>query len=292
MRDHEFGERTVIVGIDGSVGSVVALRWAMDHADRLGRVVPVMTFASGPFEHGFGAGTASTTAGEPYRSQAVLRLSDFLAEHAPVLVDDGVVVEHHAGPGLVEAADGAELLVVGTKGWSAREDSSVGSVGAYCARHSRVPVALIPRHVPPIHDRLSVVVGVDGSPQSADALRWTLDHVRRSAHVTAVSVTTGGPVVGDPLSRSADDVEAAARAELERCVAEVATGADGHPEIDLLVVPGDPREVLGSVVPGTDLLVVGARGHGVVRRLLLGSVASALVHHPTLPTIVVPQAEL
>lgn len=292
MRDHEFGERTVIVGVDGSGGSAVALRWAMDHADRLGRVVPVTTFVSGPFEHGFGSGPRSSTGGEPYRSEAILALARFLTEHAPSLVDDGVVIEHHAGPGLVEAADGAELLVVGTRGRSAREDPSIGSVGAYCARHSRVPVALIPRHVPPVHDRLSVVVGVDGSPQSADALRWTLDHVRRTAHVTAVRVTSGGPVVGDPLSRSADAVRAAARDELEECVAQVVSGADGHPEIDLLVVSGDPREVLGSVVPGTDLLVVGARGHGVIRRLLLGSVASALVHHPTLPTIVVPRAEV
>ncbi len=288
VRENTTDQRAVTVGIDGSRGSAVALRWAMDHADRLGRVIPVMTFVSGPFEHGFGTGTGSDAAGEPYRSEAVLTLSNFLEEHAPALVDDGVVIEHRAGPGLVEAAEQSELLVVGTRGWAARQDRSVGSVGAYCARHAMVPVALIPDDVPPVDDRLSVVVGLDGSPQAAHALRWTLDHVRRTALVTAVRVTQRGPVIGDPLSVSADDVEAAAREELENCVAEVVAEADGHPAVELLVVPGDPREELGTAVANSDLLVVGARGHGLIRRLLLGSVATALAHHPTLPTIVVP----
>ena len=281
-------ERTVTVGIDRSPGSAAALRWAMDHADRLGRVIPVAAFVAGPFEREFGTHTRSDATAAYYRSEMVALLSEFLGEHAPELVDHGVVVEHSAGPGLVEAAAGSELLVLGTRGWAAREGLSLGSVGTYCASHAKVPVALIPPDVPTDHDRLSVVVGVDGSPQSAHALRWTLDHVRRTAIVTAVQVTTAGPIVGDPLSASADDVEAAARGKLEDLVAAIVAEADGHPEVDLLVVPGDPREQLGTTVAGTDLLVVGARGHGVIHRLLLGSVAMALVHHPTLPTIVVP----
>lgn len=276
------------VGIDGSPGSAVALRWAIDHADRLGRVIPVAAFVAGPFEHEFGTHTRSDATAAYYRTQMVTLLSEFLGEHAPELVDDGVVIEQPAGPALVDASAGSELLVVGTRGWAAREGLSIGSVGAYCARHAKVPVALIPVDVPPVHDRLSVVVGVDGSSQSAHALRWTLDHVRRTATVTAVRVTTVGPIAGDPLSVSADDAEAAAGSELVDLVAAVLAEADGHPEVDLLVVPGDPREQLGTAVADTDLLVVGARGHGVIHRLVLGSVAMALVHHPTLPTIVVP----
>ena len=135
------------------------------------------------------------------------------------------------------------------------------------------------------------VVGVDGSPQSAHALRWALDHVQRTAVVTAVQVTTAGPIPGEPLSPDASEIEAAARRELEALVAAVVAEAEGHPEVDPLVVSGDPREELGSAVAGTDLLVVGARGHGMIHRLLLGSVAMALVHHPTLPTIVVPHGQ-
>jgi nucleotide-binding universal stress UspA family protein len=281
--------RTVIVGIDGSSGSAVALQWAVDHADRLGRVVPVTTFVTGPFEYGFGKPGAAEGTGEPYRSEAMLMLSRFLEEHAPSLVDSGVVVEQSAGPALVEMAQGSQLLVVGTRGWGARSDLSLGSVGAYCARHSRVPVALIPHEVPKIHDRLSVVVGFDGSPQAARALQWAVGHVRRSAKVTAVRVVTDGPVAGDPLSVSSEVAGARAYRELEDGVADALADLDGHPDVELLVVSGDPRDALGTAIPDADLLVVGARGHGVIHRLLLGSVATALTHHPTLPTIVVPQ---
>jgi nucleotide-binding universal stress UspA family protein len=287
--DSGIGERTVTVGIDGSPGSAVALRWAMDHAQHLGRVIPVAAFVAGPFEHEFGTHTRSDATAAYYRSEMVALLSEFLGQCAPELVDDGVVIEHPAGPGLVEASSGSELLVVGSRGWAAREGLSIGSVGAYCARHAKVPVALIPLDAPPVHDRLSVVVGVDGSSQAEHALRWTLDHLRRTAIVTAVRVTTAGPIAGDPLSVSADEVEAAARSELEDLMAEIVAEAEGHPEVDLLVVTGDPRDQLVTAVAGADLLVVGARGHGVIHRLLLGSVAMAMVHHPTLPTIVVPQ---
>lgn len=275
---------TVVVGIDGSPGSAAALRWARVHADRLGDVVPVMTFVSGAFEYGFDPGAN----GEPYRSEAVLRLTTFLEEHAPELVEAAAVVEQRAGPGLVAAAEHAALLVVGARGWSDRSDRSVGSVGAYCARHAHVPVAIVPEDVPPLGDRLSVVVGIDGSPHSVHALQWTLDHVRRDALVTAVIATESGPIVGDPLSPSAEEVGAAALADLERCVAPVAAEAEGRPSIDLLAMSGDPREALVSAVPGADLVIVGARGHGLVHHLMLGSVSTALTHHPTLPTIVVP----
>ena len=283
-------DRIVVVGVDGSAGSAVALRWALDHADGLGAIEPVMTFVSGPFEFGFDSAEGPDGPGEPYRSEATLRLRDVLETHAPSLVDAGVVIEYRAGPGLVKAARAAELLVVGTRGWSGRIDLSVGSVGAYCVRHATVPVALIPRDVPALHDHLDVVVGVDGSPPSYSALRWALTHVRRSARVTVVRAYTDDTIAGEPLAPSIHHAEPAARAELEHDVTAALRGLpERHAAVDVVVRPGDPRAVLRAVCDGADLLVVGARGHGVLDHMLLGSVASALAHHPTVPTVVVPQ---
>ena len=282
-------DRIVVVGVDCSTGSAVALRWALDHADQLGDIEPVMTFVRGPFEHGFDEVEGPDGPGDPYRSEAVLRLRTFLEANAPALVDAGVVIEHRAGPGLVKAARSAELLVVGTRGWSGRVDLSVGSVGAYCMRHATVPIALIPRDVPPMHDHLDVVVGVDGSPHSYIALRWTLTHLRHSARVTVLRAYTDDSVIGEPLAPSTEHAETTARTELEREVKAVLGDLpERHPGVDMAVVPGDPRSVLRTVGDGADLLVVGARGHGVLEHLLLGSVASALAHHPTVPTVVVP----
>ena len=282
------GDRIVIVGIDGSDGSVTALRWALDHADHVGNIEPVMTFVNGPFEYGFNVTEGSDDPGEPYRSDATVRLEHFLQAHAPALVDAGVVLEYRAGPGLVKAAESAELLVVGTRGWSGRADLSVGSVGAYCAHHATVPVALIPHDVPAPHDHLHVVVGFDGSPHAHRALRWALTHLHHSARVTAIRAFTDERVVGEPLAPPVGAAEAAALTELEEGVATVLRGLDVHPSVQLIASPGDPRAVLRAASADADLLVVGARGHGVLDRLLLGSVASALAHHPTVPTIVVP----
>ncbi len=281
----------MVVGIDGSEGSAVALRWALDHADRIGDIEPVSTFVSGPFEYGFDPSDASDAAdgsGEPYRSEAVLRLRAFLELHAPWLVDAGVVIEHRAGPGLVKAAVASELLVVGTRGWGGRVDLSVGSVGAYCARHATVPVALVPHEIPAPREHLDVVVGFDGSPHAHHALRWALTHLRPSARVTAVAAFTDESVAGEVLTHPTGAAESAARAALEAGVASVLGDLEGHPAVELAVLPGDPRSVLRRASAGADVLVIGARGHGVLEHLLLGSVAGALSHHPTIPTIVVP----
>jgi nucleotide-binding universal stress UspA family protein len=277
--------RFVVVGVDGSNGSAVALRWALDHADHLGDIEPVTTFVTGPMVREAGPPDAGD---EPYRSEATLQQRAFLESHAPWLVESAIVLETRAGPGLVKAAVAAELLVVGTRGWGDRADLSVGSVGSYCARHSTVPVALIPPVVPAFHDHLDVVVGFDGSPHSRDALRWTLEHLRRSARVTVVRAFTDERVAGEVLRPADGRAEDSARRELENGVAAVLDHVPGHPPVEMAVLPGDPRAVLRSAGAGADLLVVGARGHGGLDLLLLGSVASALAHHPTVPTIVVP----
>jgi nucleotide-binding universal stress UspA family protein len=144
--------------------------------------------------------------------------------------------------------------------------------------------------VPPLHDHLDVVVGFDGSPHARDALRWTLGHVRRSARVTVVRAFTDESVAGEVLRPTVGRAEDAARRELEHGVAAVLDHVPGHPPVETAVLSGDPRAVLRSAGADADLLVVGSRGHGVLELLLLGSVASALAHHPTVPTIIVPSA--
>ena len=290
MTQSSNNDRAVTVGVDGSAGSAIALRWAREHAGELGVVYPVMAFVSGPFVYGFGTIDGSDGAGEPYRSEAVAHLERFLEEHAPSLVEHGAVIESRAGPGLVHAAEGSELLVVGTRGWSARDDLSLGSVGAYCARHSRVPVALVPPGAGRVHEHLDVVVGFDGSPHAQSALRWTLRHVRRSARVTVVWAYPSESVIGEQLTLSPEAAETRARQDLEAGVASILTELEGHPPLDLRVMPGDPRVALRAASSDADLLVVGSRGEGVLDRLLLGSVATALVHHPTVPTVVVPHS--
>ena len=95
-------------------------------------------------------------------------------------------------------------------------------------------------------------------------------------------------VIGEPLSLSPADAQARARQQLEEGVSKILRELDDHPEVTLRAVPGDARVALRAASDDADLLVIGSRGLGVLDRLLLGSVANALVHHPSVPTIVVP----
>ena len=134
-----------------------------------------------------------------------------------------------------------------------------------------------------------VVVGVDGSEASKDALRWTMRYARMTgATVRVVTVwhfpsSFGwGPVPAIPEM----DLEADARAALKETIEAVAdTGAPVT--IQTEVVEGPPALMLLRAAAGADLLVVGSRGHGAFAGMLLGSVSEHCVHHATCPVVVI-----
>jgi nucleotide-binding universal stress UspA family protein len=134
-----------------------------------------------------------------------------------------------------------------------------------------------------------VVVGVDGSPQSLQALRWAADEARRWGS-RLVLVWAWEPTLGDELD-SGDEpgVDRAARAAtdgLGRVVADEAATLEGL-TVDPRVVRGRAVTVLLDEAEAAAMLVVGARGQGGFEKLLLGSVSEQCVHHAKGPVVVV-----
>ncbi|MEV7189520.1 universal stress protein [Kitasatospora sp. NPDC093102] len=133
-----------------------------------------------------------------------------------------------------------------------------------------------------------IVVGVDGSPSSVDALRWAVDQARaRGAVVEAVTawqhpVATGWPVPVVAYENPADS----ARNVLDEAVAEAAD-AECRGGIRARVVEGGAVSCLLDAARGADLLVVGSRGHGGFTGALLGSVGQHCVQHAPCPVVVV-----
>lgn len=141
------------------------------------------------------------------------------------------------------------------------------------------------------------VVGVDGSPGAREALRWAVeDAARRGVRLEVVSTFPVQLFVADPLLLDEGqleavraDTEARARAQVEEVRA--ATGRTGVP-VDVLAVAGAPAPVLLAASEDAGRLVVGSRGRGAVRSLVLGSVALSCVTHARVPVVVVhPGAE-
>jgi nucleotide-binding universal stress UspA family protein len=139
-----------------------------------------------------------------------------------------------------------------------------------------------------------VVVGVDGSPNSSEALRWAIaEAARRAARLVVVwTWTVPYPVapyglVTTPLER--EEYGGRTRRRLQEMVDRAMAEARKQPPlVELLPVEGPAAITLVDVARQADLLVVGSRGRGGVRGLLLGSVSQQCVHHARCPVTVVP----
>jgi nucleotide-binding universal stress UspA family protein len=135
-----------------------------------------------------------------------------------------------------------------------------------------------------------VVVGVDGSDESAAALRWAA----RQADLTGASLVAviswqipalayGSFVSVAPEQFSFDG---AAEEVLAKAVAPVIAEHPGL-EVTTRVVQGPPALVLLHAAEDAELLVIGSRGHGAFTGMLLGSVSEHCVAHATCPVVVV-----
>ncbi|MFF9392541.1 universal stress protein [Streptomyces griseoluteus] len=137
-----------------------------------------------------------------------------------------------------------------------------------------------------------IVVGVDGSESSKQALRWAL----RQAEVTgsaleAVTAWEYPQLYGSlgwmpPLSEEEVDFERIARHVLLDAVKEVA-GPEPSVEMRTTVAFGPPTSVLLEASKGASLLVLGSRGHGGFTEALLGSVGQHCTHHATCPVVII-----
>ena len=135
-----------------------------------------------------------------------------------------------------------------------------------------------------------VVVGVDGSQQSIDALRWAARQAgATAAHVEVVCsweprVGTAGPYIAaaDGTYTSPQDD---ARVWLAR-VAGVVYGTDHPPNVELLTREGHAADVLIEQSSDAALLVIGSRGLGEVAGLLLGSVSARCAEKARCPVLI------
>jgi nucleotide-binding universal stress UspA family protein len=136
-----------------------------------------------------------------------------------------------------------------------------------------------------------IVVGIDDSEQSAQALDWAVAQALAQqleltlAHAAAPVVPTyGDRSMADP-PHAFDDLEQKGREVLQRAQDRVASIAPGL-VVDQVFRVDDPRQMLLDLSRTAALLVVGSRGRGSVRSLLLGSVSVALTRHSHCPVLV------
>lgn len=285
--------KPVVVGVDGSATALLAVRWAAERADRDGVSLRLVHAYALPI--GFPSGVTE----EESILNALRREGRRTLDEARVLataVKPGLDVhtELAAMPtttGLVHESEGAAVLVLGNRGHNALTGLLVGSTSLAMAGHARCPVVLVRNSADGSPRTGPVVVGVDGTEASESALAFAF----------AEASATGAPLVTVHayLESAFEEVLAANDAPLnwtlQREVAEAALGErlagwqEKYPQVDVEreVVHDRATRALRRCAQTARLLVVGRRGHGGFRDLVLGSTSQQLMHHVSCPVAVV-----
>jgi nucleotide-binding universal stress UspA family protein len=284
----------VVVGVDGSERSIDALALA----DRLGAALRLPVVIAYVHPYGELASLFSEGDYEQLVREVAESTFDQIREHLPSVPERRMQLVTEASPaaGLHAMAEreGAALTVIGSSNRSWIGRILVGGTGERLLSGASVPVAVAPAGYAATASGLKLVgCGFDGSRESHRALAWTSALARStSARLRVLSVyeriLPASLAVGGGLpTASINDV---LRRQFEEEVASAVSELDGDIDASQTLLDGDAQHLLACESGDLDLLVVGSRGYGPLRAVLLGSVSSALVRSARSPLVVVPRA--
>lgn len=277
---------TVVVGIDGSVGAGQALDWAADQAALEHR--PLTVVYSGQLA----TGGSALWLGQPGVDVSQLLKDIRVAGHglldnarrraerrAPGVVVHQVLSTADPRSTLVELADHAATVVVGSRGRGPIASVLLGSVSVYVAQHAACPVVVVRSDGSATHGG-GVVVDVDDT----EAARAAIEFAYRTASFRSLPLTALR-VVWDP-SHLGDDEHVVTDTEPglngERLLLSEATAGmrEKFPDVQdrLVLVRGLREHQLARASRTADLLVVASHHTGPVDHFLYGSVATVVEH--------------
>ncbi|MFH9089615.1 universal stress protein [Streptomyces sp. NPDC017673] len=284
--------RPITAGVDGTEESLAALDWAAREAVRRGlplRVVHAWRYAEA-------LATADRDTQRGWVSEGVTAAVRTVTERHPGLTVTTDVVEGAAAHALADAAAGAEMLVLGSRGHGPVVGFLLGSVGQQVIAEATRPVVLVRAGDQPAAEAAGrdVVVGQHGGPEdSAAALRFAFETAAaRGAAVRAVRAWTLPPVFAySPGSlKLLDDAGGLEPYEKQALADALGPWRERFPEVPVAehVEMGSAGQVLLSMTGRAQLMVVGRRARRTAVGARIGSVAHGVLHHSECPVAVVP----
>lgn len=300
------GRPRIVVGLDESAGARAALAYAFDAAVRRGADLDVVS--AYPVVLPWTGGSPMDVPNlDAVRQDTHTRTGEFLEDvrteltaTRPAVADVQTRLRIAGGPApqvLVAQSQGADLLVVGSRGRGAVRSALLGSVALHCITHAQCPVAVVHAAGQQVETPSGVVVGVDGSETSRAALRaGLLEAARLDTDVEVVAAylisdywPTAYPIALAPLIDVDEEVRKRADQVVQAVVGELSEELGARmPKLRLEVIEGSTVDVLVGRGQSAQLLVLGTRGHGSIRGLLLGSVALRAAMHSSCPVLLVP----
>jgi len=272
--------KTIVVGIDGREGG----RDALSLAARMALIAggELVAVHAVPFDQFVGAPKLNTVA----ETEAERRLADELSA-AGLTARIRVVADGSPAHALhrIAAEECADLIVVGSTHHGAVGRVLAGDDAAATLHGAGRPVAVAPhglaaREWAPV---TRIGVGLDAGPEATHALTLAGALALDSGATIVLRAVVGDAEATIDAGDWLDRAKAAADTRLREAIADLPVEATGE------VVVGQPVGELAELSLSVDLLVVGSRAWGPVRRVVVGSTAAALMRRSRCPVLVVPR---
>lgn len=283
----------IIVGYDQCDHAEIALDWAAGEAHDRGAALEVVT-TSVPT-----GGTVWPEGAFDVMSESALQVAQLTAQEGAerarsispdVSVTASSVMGSPAGA-LVEVSGRAALVVVGTRGHGDFAGLLLGSVAFAVTAHAKCPVVVVRGDRSPAGPDRPVLVGVDGSAGSLDAVGYAARAA--AAHGAELILLTAwlpqsSQAMGYLTADYPPDLAQRHASELLDLAEERAAEEDPPPAtVTRQPCEGLPGEALSIASERAGLVLVGARGHGGFAGLNLGSVSHTLIRRSGCPVVVV-----
>ncbi|OBF93807.1 universal stress protein [Mycobacterium sp. 852002-51163_SCH5372311] len=285
----------VVVGVDGSPGSKVAVQWAARDAEL--RNVPLTLVHVVP-----------ATAGTWLESSMVPEWMRAQRARGRQVIDEALKIARESCrrgsaqiecempsaitvPALVHLSKDADLVVAGCLGTGTLRGRHLGSVSSGLIYHARCPVAVIHDGVQLTADvaQAPVLLGIDGSPESELATAIAFEEAsRRKVGLTALHAWSDVSVFDAIVSLPGPGWRELRAVEDEILAERLAGWGERYPDVPVrrLIVRDEPARQLIDASESAQLVVVGSQGRGGFAGMLLGSVSAAVVLMARVPVIV------
>lgn len=275
-------KKPIVVGVVDTKASHASLAWAMDRAAR--RKLPVQlvhAVDSRWLDESVGSNEVIRAAA----NELLSKTAAYAGELEPTVQVKTFLFSGSPGQALRKHSKGASMVVIGTgHNWPG---GPVADRALQIAAVAQCPVAVVGEQ--DMTGRRGIVVGADGSEESTQAVSFAAAEADKdSQELAVVHAVLARPLIHRAMP-AADVAETILEGERIVLAETVAGLAENYPDVvvhQVLVSNNEPAEALANAAAEARLLVLGSRGRGSFKRLLLGSTAHTVLRSLPCPTII------